>query len=131
MKPIVLLCTGMLLILSIASEAQTLKGLRDAALNNAKTLNTKENRNKVTNAVFKEMDKARASFDSTDFDYAILLSDNSGLFDIKEKGEAGAQVSSIVNVGSSIYKNAALSDADRARASLQLGELFYGYQKFA
>src|SRR6187402_3208438 len=131
MKHAVLFCIGMLLIIPVVSEAQTLKDLRDAALGGAKTMNTKENRNKVTNAVFKEMDKARASFDSTDFDYAILLSDNSGLFDIKEKGEASAQASSVVNVGSSIYKNATLSDADRARASLQLGELFYGYQKFS
>ncbi len=131
MKSIVLLWVCLLSVLSISVEAQTLKELRDAAVNNAKSLNTKANRDKVTSTVFKEMDKARASFDSTDFDYAILLSDNSGLFDIKEKGEAGAQVTSIINVGSSIYKNADLSDADRARGSLQLGELFYANQKFS
>ncbi len=131
MKNCVLFWVGLFLILHISVEAQTLKELRDAAINKAKNLNTKENRDKVVSSVFKEMDKARAAFDSTDFDYAILLSDNSGLFDIKEKGEAGAQVTSILNVGSSIYKNADISDADRARGSLQLGELFYANQKFS
>ncbi len=131
MKGTVLVWVCLLFAFSISLEAQTLKELRDAAVNNAKRLNTKENRDKAANAVFKEMDKARASFDSTDFDYAILLSDNSGLFDIKEKGEAGAQVTSIINVGSSVYKNANLTDADRARGSLQLGELFFANQKFS
>ncbi len=131
MKNIILRLLFLFLILHLSSEAQTLKDIRNSVVNKTKGLNTKENRDKIANSVFKEMDKARASFDSTDFDYAILLSDNSGLFDIKEKGEAGAQVTSIINVGSSIYKNADLTDADRARASLQLGELFYANQKFS
>ena len=131
MKSIALRLLILFVIIHVSAKAQTLKDLRNSAVNSAKSLNTKSNRDKVANSVFKEMDKARAAFDSTDFDYAILLSDNSGLFDIKEKGEAGAQVTSIINVGSSVYKNADITDADRARASLQLGELFYAHQKYA
>ncbi|HOX83731.1 MAG TPA: tetratricopeptide repeat protein, partial [Chryseolinea sp.] len=121
----------LLLIFHISSEAQILKDLKNSAVNKAKGLNTKENRDKALGNAFKEIDKARAAFDSTDFDYAILLSDNSGFFDIKEKGEISAQATSIVNVGSSIYKNADFTDEDRARGSLQLGELLYANQKFS
>lgn len=110
---------------------QILKDLERAAINQAKSLNTKENRDKLAKAILKDMEKARSEFDTTDFNYAILLSDNSGLFDIKEKGEGNARITSMVSLGSSYYKNSELSDAERARFNLEMGEIFYASQKFA
>ena len=77
--------------ISLPVHAQLLKDLQRAVTNEAKALNTKENRDKFISAGLKAMENARAEFDSTDFDYAILVSDNSGLLDIKEKGENTAQ----------------------------------------
>lgn len=116
---------------SVSTKAQILKDLERAAVNKAKSMNTKENRDKLANAVVKEMDRARSEFDSTDFDYAIILSDNSGLFDIKEKGEGTARLTSMVEMGSKYYKNENLTDAERARFSREMGEVLYGSQKYA
>ncbi len=113
------------------AHSQILKDLEKAALNKAKSLNTKENRDKLVNAVLNDMERARAEFDTTDFDYAILLSDNSGLFDIKEKGEGSARLTSMITLGSSYYKNSTLTDAERARFNLETGEVLYASQKFA
>jgi CHAT domain-containing protein len=76
------------------------------------------------------MDDARASFDSADFDYAILLSDNSGLFDVRDKGETSANISSALSIGLSGATNTELSDEERARLNRQSGEVLYGYRKF-
>ncbi|MEJ1241344.1 CHAT domain-containing tetratricopeptide repeat protein [Chryseolinea sp. T2] len=116
---------------SMCSQAQIFKDLEKAAINKAKSMNTKENRDKLANALVKEMDRARSEFDSTDFDYAILLSDNSGLFDIKEKGEGTARFTSMVDLGSKAYRNESLTDADRARLNREMGEVLYGSQKYA
>ncbi|MGC3943912.1 MAG: CHAT domain-containing protein [Chryseolinea sp.] len=124
----VLVCIGSFLM---SAQAQILKDLEKAALNKAKSMNTKENRDKLANAVVKEMDRARNEFDSTDFDYAILLSDNSGLFDIKEKGEGTARFTSMVELGSKAYRNESLTDADRARLNREMGEVLYGSMKYA
>ncbi|HMG93535.1 MAG TPA: hypothetical protein VK589_25935, partial [Chryseolinea sp.] len=80
---------------SVSLNAQIdFKKVQKAVTNEAKALNTKENRDKLVSAGLKAMENARAEFDSTDFDYAILVSDNSGLIDIKEKGERSARISS-------------------------------------
>lgn len=117
----------MLVTAFVCSEAQVLQNLK----NKAKNLATKENLDKAGSFAMKSLDKARAEFDSTDFDYAILLSDNSGLFNVKEKGEFAAKASSVAGIGSSFMKNAELSDEERARASRQSGELLYGYGRFS
>jgi CHAT domain-containing protein len=113
------------------STAQLLKDLQKAAADQARKLNTKENRDKLATAVLNDMKRARDEFDSTDFDYAILLSDNSGLFDVKEKGEASARATSMISLGSSLYKNESLTEQERARLNLEMGEVFYANQKFA
>jgi hypothetical protein len=69
---------GILLTLTFPLQAQLLKDLKRAATDAGKSLNTKDNRDKVFNLAMKDMERARAEFDSADFDYAILLSDNSG-----------------------------------------------------
>lgn len=118
-------------LLSFQLQAQLLKNLKKAATDVGKDLNTKENRDKLGTIVMKDMEKARAEFDSTDFDYAILLSDNSGLFDVKEKGESAAKFTSVIGLGSSYLKNSELSDADKARYHRELGEVWYANQKFS
>src|SRR5690606_27376582 len=116
---------------SLSVQAQLLKELGKNAVEKAKTLNTKENREKLVNSVMSDMEKARAEFDSTDFDYAILLSDNSGLYDVKEKGEGTAKVTSILSLGAGLVKNAEVSTKDKARFQLDIGEMLYANAKFA
>ncbi len=115
----------------LTTQAQVLQNIKKAATDVGKSLNTKENREKVGTIVVKDLEKARDSFDSTDFDYAILLSDNSGLFDIKEKGERSAKLTSLASIGASFYKNTELTDAERARFNLEMGELLYAHEKFS
>ncbi len=115
------------LLITVSTQAQVLEGLK----NRAKSLATKDNLNKATSFAAGQMEKARAEFDSADFDYAILLSDNSGLFDIKEKGEFAAKATSIAGITASFYKNAELTDEQKARGHRQSGELLYGYGRFA
>ena len=110
----------------LTAEAQLLRELQNAANNKVRALATKENLNKATNSLLKGMEKARAEFDSTDFDYAILLSDNAGLFDVQEKGERMARASSIISLGSSFYNNTEFTDEERARFQRESGELAYG-----
>lgn len=128
MKRTLVLMMG--LMLSATAPAQILKKLKDAAVDAGRDLNTKENRDRLGSLVMKDLDKARAEFDSTDFDYAILLSDNSGLFDIKEKGERMAKATSLAGTVSSFYKNSELTDAERARFNLNMGETLYANEKF-
>src|SRR6187401_1624440 len=66
--------------------------LKKTASDVSQRINTKENWDKAALAAQSHLSKARAEFDSTDFDYAILVSDNSGLLDIKEKGERASKV---------------------------------------
>lgn len=121
----------LLFILSNQVHAQLFKDLGKNAVEKAKAINTKENREKVVNSVMGDMEKARAEFDSTDFDYAILLSDNSGLFDVKEKGEGAAKVTSVLSLGAGFIKNAEISTKDKARLQLDVGEVLYANSKFA
>lgn len=124
--------TALIFILAFGRvDAQLLRDLKNAANNKVRELATKENLNKATNSLLKNMEKARAEFDSTDFDYAILISDNAGLFDVKEKGERLAKASSLINLGAAFYNNTALSDEERARFQLESGELAYGSGNFA
>lgn len=123
---------GMLFfVLSVQLHGQgLLQNLKKAASDQAKSLATKENLDKAGSAIMKDLEKARAEFDSADFDYAILLSDNAGLFDVKEKGEGMAKATSMLSLGSSYYKNTELTDEERARWNRESGELAYGMRKF-
>lgn len=129
MRLVVLATIGLLASLSV--HAQLLRDLKNAANSKVRTLATKENLNKATSSLLKNMEKARAEFDSTDFDYAILISDNAGLFDVKEKGERLARASSLINLGTAYYNNTEFSDEERARFQRESGELAYGSGNFA
>ena len=123
---------GIILCLTVSDvQAQLLRDLKNAANNKVRTLATKENLNKATSSLMKNMENARAEFDSTDFDYAILVSDNSGLFDVQEKGERLAKASSLINLGSAFYNNTEFTDEERARFQLESGELAYGSGNFS
>src|SRR5690606_21172898 len=98
-----------------------LQNLKRAAEEKAKSLVSAENVSKAGNALLTNLEKERAEFDSTDFDYAILVSDNSGLFDVREKGETRARLSSIASLSTSFYNNAEFSDEERARFHLESG----------
>lgn len=131
MKVVVgLLCLFLPLTLSFQVHAQLFKDLGKNAAQKAKTIGSKENREKLMNSMMGDMEAARAEFDSTDFDYAILLSDNSGLFDVKEKGEGQAKVTSVLSIGAGLIKNAEVSTKDKARFQLDLGEVLYANSKF-
>jgi len=117
------------------TEAQILKTLKESAVQTGKKLNTKDNQVKVAKIGLSStgVDKARADFDSTDFDYAILVSDNSGLFDVKEKGQLAAQFKSGSDLALAFYKdqeNIQLSPVQKADMSRQMGELWYARKMF-
>ena len=131
MKVVGRLIFSLSLILSFELNAQLLKDFGKNAAGKAKTLASKENREKVVNAVMDDMEKARAEFDSTDFDYAILMSDNSGLFDVKEKGEGSAKVTSVLGMGAGFVKGGDVPTKDKARFQLDMGEVLYANSKFA
>ena len=104
---------------TVAFPQNPFKKLKDVAVQNKSQLF------KAGNAVLAEMDKARAEFDSTDFDYAILLSDNSGLFDVKESGEMSAKISSINSIQKAYKENgvevALTENETNARSNLMAG----------
>ncbi len=124
--PIILL---VVMFSSVALSQNPFKKIKDVAVRNKSQLF------KAGNAVLNEMDKARAEFDSTDFDYAILLSDNSGLFDVKESGEMTAKISTINNIQKAYKENGvevAMTDNEtNARANLEAGELMYANGQYA
>lgn len=96
-----------------------------------KSITSKENRQKVVGNWKEDLDRARDSFDSTDFDYAILLLDNSGLFDVKEKGEF---VSKLATGGSLVLgsiDSSKSNEIEKARFQLETGELAYATRKYA
>ena len=126
-----LLCAALAIAFGLPAEGQLLRELKNAANNKVRALATKENLNKATNSLLKRMEKVRAEFDSTDFDYAILLSDNAGLFDVQEKGERLARASSLINLGSAFYNNTEFTDEERARFQRESGELAYGSGNYA
>jgi len=118
----------LLLVLSFTcTHAQVLKKLKSKT----QAVTSKENRQKVIGAWKEDMDKARDSFDSTDFDYAILLIDNSGLFDVKEKGEFLSKLAT----GGSLVLGSMDSSKDnvleKARFQLETGEIAYATKKFS
>ena len=78
-----------------------------------------------------QLEKIRDSFDSVDFDYAILLTDNSGTFDVREKGEMGATLASWASLGTSLIDSSKSNGSDKARFHLEAGEVLFGLKKYA
>ncbi len=122
---------ALLILLAFPGKSQipSFKKIKDVTIRNKSQIL------KHSSAILDEMDKARAEYDSTDFDYAILLSDNSGLFDVKEKGELNAKISNINNIQKAYKENgvevALTENETNAKANLMAGELFYANAQFA
>jgi CHAT domain-containing protein len=122
------LITLSLLFLSVQLPAQLLKKLKEKVVDKGKgTVNDAKYDAKVKarNAAHKQLDDFNDAFDSTDIDYAILLSDNSGMFGGKGRGEFGVKFRQFGNIASSLLKDANLSDEENARLNLQLGQSGY------
>jgi len=120
------------ILLSLAPHAQLLKKLKDKAVNTGKDKVDDAKykaKSEARNAVDQGVDNYRAQFDSADFDYALLLSDNSGLFNIKKKGEFGNKFMALRKIGLSA-RDLDLSDEENAKLNLQMGQSAYASEKF-
>ncbi|HEY6062030.1 MAG TPA: tetratricopeptide repeat protein, partial [Chitinophagaceae bacterium] len=123
---------GLLFIFSsIQSTAQILKNIKDRAVNKAKANTVDKAKYEARNAIHKQLNDIRDGFDSTDFDYAILLSDNSGLFNVKDKREFGSKFLNLKSIGTSLYrKDFDISDEDNARLNLHMGESAFAMGRY-
>lgn len=113
------------LLLSVSSSAQILKRIKDKVVNDGKN----KARSEVDNTIRDQVQNYRAQFDSADFDYALLLSDNSGLFNTKKKGEVGNRFMALRKISTSI-KDLDLSDAENAKMNLEMGQAAFASEKF-
>ncbi|HTF22257.1 MAG TPA: CHAT domain-containing tetratricopeptide repeat protein [Chryseolinea sp.] len=95
-----------------------------------KSITSKENRQKVAGDWKQDLDRTRDKFDSTDFDYAILLLDNSGLFDVKEKGELLSKLATGGSLVLGSIDSSKSNELEKARFQLETGELAYATRKF-
>jgi CHAT domain-containing protein/tetratricopeptide (TPR) repeat protein len=123
----ILLCVALVLGLAVQLQAQIrLNELKKAAVDVGKNLNTKENRDRALTIGQNRLAKVRAKFDSTDFDYAVLTSDNSGLIDVKERGERLVNGTSFVSDKINWLNDKDLEPSEKAKSMLQDGEVLYG-----
>lgn len=120
-----------LLCISIQLPAQLLDNLKKSAEKQAKKLTSKDNLEKGFGKLKETLNKERAQFDSTDFDYAVLVSDNSGLSDLKEKGKISSRLSTTLNAGEALWSEGELTDAENARYKLDWGEIMYASRKYS
>jgi len=128
-----ILSLALLIFISIASQAQILnkiknkvKGKAESEVRDAKY----EAKAKARAAAHNEMDEVKADFDSTDIDYAILLSDNSGLFGGQGKGGFGSKFLRLGGIANSLYKDFDLDDEENATLNLQMGQSAYAMGKY-
>lgn len=129
------LFAGLLFFFAFSVNGQAWKeSLKKTATDVGNKLNTKENRDKVANKAAakaqESLSKARAEFDSTDFAYAILVSDNSGIADA-EKGEMLSKMNVYASSGISLFdENENEDPAQNARLALENGEVLYALRKY-
>ncbi|MDZ4806774.1 MAG: CHAT domain-containing tetratricopeptide repeat protein [Bacteroidota bacterium] len=122
-----------LIMLSLHSPAQILKRVKDKVVNKGKgeVNNAKyDAKMKARNSVRNEMNGIQAEFDSTDIDYAILLSDNSGLFGGHGRGEFGAKFLKLGGIARSLYRDVDIDDDETATVNLQMGQSAYAMGRY-
>ena len=122
-----------LLCFSFQSPAQLLKRVKDKVVNKGKSeVNDAkyDAKMKARNSVRNEMEGIKADFDSTDIDYAILLSDNSGLFGGQGKGEFGAKFLKLGSIARSLYRDVDIDDEETATLNLQMGQSAYAMGRY-
>ena len=122
------LYTSLLLILLFLPASATFGQLGKMLKDKAKNFATGDGLDKLKDVTSKKLDEARNNFDSTSFSYAISLNDNSGLYDLKEKGEGFLKVYS--NLGKVEEEK---EEREKARDLLDRGEGLYasGYYQMA
>ncbi len=123
----------LLMLLPVVTHAQILNKVRDKVTGRAKNeANTAKNnaQYKARESAYKELSDFKAEFDSTDIDYAILVSDNSGLFGGRGKNEFGTKFLRLSAIANSLYKDADLSDEEGARLNLQVGQSAYATGRY-
>ncbi|MBL0155009.1 MAG: hypothetical protein IPP93_16630 [Chitinophagaceae bacterium] len=96
MKKSAILLPLLLVLMAVPGQSQILRNIKDKALNKGKD----KVRTEANNAVVDQFRNHRSQFDSADFDYALLLSDNSGLFNVKER-EFAINFATLRNISSS------------------------------
>lgn len=121
---------SILIVLFVASlfcEAQ----IKDALKEGVKRTATKDNLLKAGRAagglLSKELDNMRAELDSTDFSYAIILSDNSDMFNMRQQGEGALKLWS----NSKDLLGEDMTEAERNRRRVDMGEFLYTQGKYS
>ncbi len=123
----------LLLLFTLPSSSQILNRLKDKVTGKAKSEadNAKYSaENKARQAAYKELDDFKNEFDSTDIDYAILLSDNSGLFGGQGRGAFGTKFLRLAGIANSLYRDVNITDEENARLSLQMGQSAYATSRY-
>ncbi|MCD6065978.1 MAG: hypothetical protein K0S33_804 [Bacteroidetes bacterium] len=100
--------------------------IKDKVKDKAKTGLTNV-KNQTSEAIDKKLDKSRAEFDASNFNYAISFSDNSGLFETDEKG--GRASNTLINT-KDFLQGTEHNDFDRAYGYNRKGEIFFAGNKF-
>ncbi|WP_040497454.1 CHAT domain-containing tetratricopeptide repeat protein [Fulvivirga imtechensis] len=122
------LYTLLLLVLLILPSSDTFGQLGKMLKDKAKNFASGDGLNKLRDLTAERLDEARSNFDSTSFSYAISLNDNSGLYDLREKGEGFLKIYS--NLGKVEDEK---EEREKARDLLDRGEGLYasGYYQMA
>ncbi len=128
-----ILLTFILFLIFIPAPAQILNKIKNKVTNKAKSeVNDAkyEAKLKARNAAREELEGVKAEFDSTDIDYALLLSDNAGLFGGQGKGEFGSKFLRLGGIANSLYRDFDLDDEENATLNLQMGQSAYAMGKY-
>ena len=104
------------LVLSQQGFSQIGKLIKDKA---KKLADTEKISNKFKEVASIKLADKRDQFDSTNFNYAISLNDNTGLYDVKEKGEG------LLKLATNLKAEKNKTESEKARGQLDLGETFY------
>lgn len=128
-----ILFSAALLLLTLSSSSQLLKKIKDRVEGKAKgEANQAKNdaQYKARQAAHKELDDFKNEFDSTDIDYALLLSDNSGLFGGRGRNEAGTKFMRLSAIARSLYQDQDLNNEESARLNLHFGQSAYATGRY-
>ncbi|MGQ0739857.1 MAG: CHAT domain-containing protein [Bacteroidota bacterium] len=128
-----ILAVAAVCLLSFSSSAQILKKIKDRVEGKAKgEANQAKNeaQYKARQSAYKELDDFKAEFDSTDIDYALLLSDNSGLFGGRGRNEAGTKFIRLSAIAKSLYRDQDMSDEEAGRLNLHFGQSAYATGRY-
>jgi len=128
-----ILAVAAVCLMSISSSSQILKKIKDRVEGKAKGEANQakyDAQYKARQSAYKELEDFKAEFDSTDIDYALLLSDNSGLFGGRGRNETGTKFMRLTAIGKSLYKDQDMSDEEAGRLNLHFGQSAYATGRY-